>query len=276
MIFTIAQKVWGFILLCMVYTENEIQILREGGKRLAFILNEVSKKVVAGAKVSELNDYAEQLIEEGGDKPAFLHYKPEGADFPYPASLCVSVNDEIVHGISKANGRVIEEGDIVGIDLGLIHKGLVTDTAITVGVGEIDGEARKLIETTKQALYEGIKILKNGATTGDIGFAISNFARPSGFGIVEDLGGHGVGKTVHEEPFIPNTGQKGTGVKLEKGTVIALEPMLNEGTKNIYLSDDGYTFKTEDGGRSAHFEHTVVITEEGAEILTKFNLEDSF
>ena len=253
----------------MVYTESEIEILREGGKRLAFILNEVAKKVVAGVKVSELNDYAEKLIYDGGDKPAFLHYKPEGANFPYPASLCVSVNDEIVHGISKSNGRVIEEGDIVGIDLGLIHKGLVTDMAVTVGVGEIDGEARKLIEKTKQALYEGIKVIKNGATTGDIGFAISNFARPSGFGIVEDLGGHGVGKTVHEEPFIPNMGQKGTGVKLEKGTVIALEPMLNEGTKNIYLSDDGYTFKTEDGGRSAHFEHTVVVTENGAEILTK-------
>lgn len=253
----------------MIYDEKEIKILREGGKRLAFILNKVSEKVVSGVKVSELNDFAEKLIYEGGDKPAFLHYKPEGADFSYPASLCVSVNDEIVHGISKANGRVIEEGDIVGIDLGLTHEGLITDMAVTVGVGKIDDDAKKLIEKTKQALYEGIKVVKQGATTGDIGFAISNFAKPSGFGIVEDLGGHGVGKHVHEEPFIPNTGQKGKGEKLKAGTVIALEPMLNEGTKNIYLSDDGYTFKTEDGGRSAHFEHTVLVTEGGSEILTK-------
>ncbi|MFC1623610.1 type I methionyl aminopeptidase [Patescibacteria group bacterium] len=253
----------------MIYSSDEIEILREGGKRLAFILGEVSKKVVAGIKVSELNDYAEQLIQEGGDKPAFLHYKPEGANFPYPASLCVSVNDEIVHGISSSNGRVLEEGDIVGIDLGLIHKGLVTDMAMTVGVGEIDDEARKLIETTKQALYEGIKAVRAGNRTGDIGYAISEFAKPSGFGIVDDLGGHGVGKSVHEEPFIPNVGKKGTGEKLKKGMVIALEPMLNEGTKKIVLSDDGYTFKTADGGRSAHFEHTVLITDGEPEILTK-------
>ncbi|MBU1557836.1 type I methionyl aminopeptidase [Patescibacteria group bacterium] len=253
----------------MIYTEDEIEILREGGKRLAFVLNEVSKKVVSGAVVSDLNEFAEKLIYDGGDKPAFLNYKPEGADFPYPASLCVSVNEEIVHGISKNNQRILKEGDIVAIDLGLIHRGFVTDMAMTVGVGKIDSEAKKLIEKTKQALHEGIRVVKHGVTTGDIGFAISNFARPSGFGIVEDLGGHGVGKNVHEEPFIPNFGRKGTGERLEKGTVIALEPMLSEGTKKIYLDDDGYTFKTADGGRSAHFEHTIVITTNGAEILTK-------
>lgn len=253
----------------MIYTEEEIKILREGGKRLAFILNEVAKKVVAGTRVFELNDYAEKLIEEGGDKPAFLHYQPDGADFPYPASLCVSVNDEIVHGLSNNNDRILKEGDIVGIDLGLTHKGLITDMAITVGVGKIDDEAKQLIETTKKALNEGIKAVKDGATTGDIGFAISNFAKKSGFGIVDELGGHGVGKNVHEEPFIPNNGRKGTGDKLKTGMVIALEPMLNEGTKRVVLSDDGYTFKTADGGKSSHFEHTVVVTEKGSEILTK-------
>ena len=222
----------------MIYSEDEINILREGGKRLAFVLNEISKKVIIGVKISELNNYAEQLIKEGGDKPAFLHYKPEGASFPYPASLCVSVNDEIVHGISSDNGRVLKEGDIVGIDLGLIHKGLVTDMAITVGVGEIDNEAKKLIESTKQALYEGIKAVRVGNKTGDIGYAIETFAESSGFEVVDELGGHGVGKSVHEEPFVPNVGQKRTGVELKEGMVLALEPMLNEGTKNIILSDD--------------------------------------
>jgi len=253
----------------MIYTENEISILREGGKRLAVILNKIAEKVISGAKVSDLNRYAEELIQKGGDKPAFLGYQPNSASFPYPASLCVSVNDEIVHGISNSNGRVLEEGDIVGIDLGLIHKGLVTDMAVTIGVGEIDETAKKLIENTKQALYEGVKAVKVGNTTGDIGFAIESFAKNTGFGIVDELGGHGVGKSVHEEPFIPNIGRKGEGEKLEEGLVIALEPMLNEGSKDIVLAEDGYTFKTADGTRSAHFEHTVLVTEDRAEILTK-------
>jgi len=253
----------------MIYSSEEIEILREGGKRLAFILNEVAKKVVVGAKVLELNDYAEELIKEGGDKPAFLHYQPEGANFPYPASLCVSINDEIVHGISSNNRRELQDGDIVGIDLGLNHKGLITDMAMTVGVGNIGREDKKLIETTKQALFEGIKVAKTGNTTGDIGYAISKLSKPNGFGIVDDLGGHGVGKSVHEEPFIPNSARKGSGEKLKKGMVIALEPMLNEGTKKIVLSDDGYTFKTADGGNSAHFEHTILITDGAPEILTK-------
>ena len=139
------QDFFTCILKIIIYTESEINILREGGKRLAFILNETAKKVIPGAVINDLNDYAEQLIREGGDKPAFLHYKPEGAKFPYPASLCVSVNEEVVHGISSNNDRILKEGDIVGIDLGLIHNGLVTDMAMTVGVGEIDKEAKRLI-----------------------------------------------------------------------------------------------------------------------------------
>jgi len=253
----------------MIYIESEINILREGGKRLAFILNEVAKNVVSGAKISDLNEYAEQLIKEGGDKPAFLHYKPEGAKFPYPASLCVSVNEEVVHGISSNNDRILKEGDIVGIDLGLIHNGLVTDMAMTVGVGEIDKEAKRLIETTKQSLYEAIKAARDGNKTGDIGFAIENFVKSSGFGIIDELGGHGVGKHVHEEPFISNVGKKGQGTKLKKGMVLALEPMLNEGSKKVYLDKDGYTFKTKDGKRSAHFEHTILVTDGDPEILTK-------
>jgi len=253
----------------MIYNQDEIEILREGGKRLSYILNEVSKKAVVGAKISDLNDYAEQLIADGGDKPAFLNYKPEGASFPYPASLCVSVNDEIVHGISSNNETLLKEGDIVSLDLGLIHKGLVTDMAVTVGVGKIDESAEKLIEVTKKALFKGIKVAKDGNTMGDIGFAIESLAESFGYGVVDELGGHGVGKNVHEEPFVPNVGKKGRGIKLKAGMVLALEPMLNEGKKDVVLSDDGYTFKTFDGSRSAHFEHTILVTDGKPEILTK-------
>ncbi len=253
----------------MNYTEEEINILREGGRRLATILNKVAEKTIVGAKISDLNDYAEKLIYEGDDKPAFLNYQPDGAKSPYPASLCVSVNDEIVHGVSKNNNRILKEGDIVGIDLGLTHKGLVTDTAITIGVGNIDGVSKKLLENTKQALYEGIKVVRPGNTTGDIGFAIESFAKSTGFGIVDELGGHGVGRSVHEEPFIPNVGKKGEGQVLKEGMVIALEPMLTEGSSQIILAEDGFTYKTADGGLSAQFEHTVLIVNDGVEILTK-------
>jgi len=252
----------------MIYSENEIKILREGGKRLAIILNKVSKKVLPGIKIFELNDYAEKLISEGGDEPAFLNYRPDGAKFSYPASLCVSVNDEVVHGISKNNERVLRSGDIVGLDLGIIHKGLITDMAITVGSGEIDESAKNLIKFTKKALAEGIKIARAGNTVGDIGFSISEVGKKAGLGVVDELGGHGVGKKVHEKPFIPNVGKKGRGEKLKKGMVLALEPMLNEGTKNVILDKDGYTFKTADKKRSAHFELTILITDGKAKILT--------
>lgn len=251
------------------YTQKEIEILREGGRRLAIILDKVAKKAVVGVTLSELNDYAEQLIKEGGDKPAFLHYQPYGADYPYPASLCASVNDEIVHGISSDNGRVLKEGDVVGLDLGLNHKGFFTDMAVTVWVGKIDDNAKKLIETTKKALDAGIEELRVDNRLGDFGFVVSQIAKSAGFGVVDELGGHGVGRKVHDEPFIPNIGKKGKGEKIKEGMVLALEPMFNEGTKRVVLSDDGYTFKTADGKRSAHFEHTVLVTKEGPEILTK-------
>jgi len=253
----------------MIYSEAEINILREGGKRLAYVLGEVAKKTVPGVKIFELNDYAEKLILEGGDTPAFLNYKPEGSGFPYPASLCVSVNEGIVHGISNGNSRVLKDGDVVGLDLGLRHNGFVTDMAVTVGVGKVDNESRKLIEATKQALYEGIGQARAGNTTGDIGHAVAEFGKKARFNVAEDLGGHGVGKNVHEEPFIPNFGRKGSGDKLRSGMVLAIEPMLNAGTKRIVLDDDGYTFNTADGKKSAHFEHTILITNGEPEILTK-------
>lgn len=249
-------------------TKEEIGILREGGKRLAFILHEIAKAVAPGVSTARLNQIGEELIASGGDTAAFLNYTPSTATRPYPASICISVNDEVVHGIPNESPKILKEGDIVSIDAGLIHKGLITDSAITVSVGEIDAQAQKLIDTTKKSLVVGIASVKAGVTTGDIGYAIENFVKPSGFGIVEELCGHGVGYAVHEEPFVPNFGVRGRGPRFLAGAVIAIEPMLNEGTEKIVLDADGYTYRTKDGKRSAHFEHTIVVTEDGAEILT--------
>ncbi|KKT00086.1 MAG: Methionine aminopeptidase [Candidatus Nomurabacteria bacterium GW2011_GWA1_43_17] len=203
-----------------------------------------------------------------GDTPAFLNYRPEGANNPYPASLCVSVNDEVVHGIPHKN-RILEEGDIVSIDLGIKHRGLFTDMALTVPVGVVSKENTKLMRITEQALQTGIDAARAGNTVGDIGYAIENFIHPHKYGIVEVLSGHGVGKAIHEDPYIPNFGKKGAGAKLEPGMVIAIEPMINIGTKNVTIDNDGYTFRTADGKNSAHFEHTILITNKKAEILTK-------
>jgi methionyl aminopeptidase len=254
--------------MIIIKTKEEIEILREGGKRLAFVLDKVKEKVAPGVSTLELDKFAESLIKEMGDSPAFLNYRPEGAMKPYPASLCVSVNDEVVHGI-PSRGKILREGDIVSLDLGLKHKGLFTDHAITVGVGEISNNSKKLMDITKQALEAGIWACRAGNKIGDISNAIESFARPHKYGIVEVLAGHGVGKYIHEDPFIPNFGKAGSGAKLVPGMVIALEPMLNNGTKNVTLDGDGYTFRTADGKKSAHFEHTILITDSEPEILTK-------
>lgn len=250
-------------------TTEEIAILREGGKRLAFILRELEKATKPGVSTADLNDLGAKLIAEGGDTAAFLNYQPGGAKRPYPASVCISVNDEIVHGIPNEKPKILQEGDIVSLDAGLVHKGLITDSAITVPVGKIDEVSKKLLEVTEKALNVGIAAAHAGATTGDIGAAIEKFVKPSGFSIVDELCGHGVGYEVHEDPQIPNFGIRGRGAWLPVGAVVAIEPMLNLGTKRIVLDSDGYTYRTKDGKRSAHFEHTIVITETGAEVLTR-------
>jgi len=252
----------------IIKTPKEVEILREGGKRLATVLYKVKDMVKPGVSTKELDDYAFKLIKEIGDKPAFLNYKPAGADFPYPASLCVSVNNEIVHGIPNKE-KILQEGDIVSLDLGLQHRGFFTDMAITVPVGKVSVSSFKLMKVTKEALQVGIDVAQAGNRVGDIGHSIENFVRRYRYGIVEVLSGHGVGRAIHEDPYIPNFGKKGTGAKLMPGMVIAIEPMLNNGTKNVILDKDGYTFRTADDKRSAHFEHTVLITEDEPEILTK-------
>lgn len=252
-----------------IKTGEEIAVLREGGKRLARILKTLAGAVMPGVSTRELNALAEKLVREGGDTPSFLGYTPYGAKRPYPATLCVSINDEVVHGIPNETERFLKKGDIVSLDMGLIHEKLITDSAVTVPVGKADEKAAKLLAVTKDALMRGIKAAKAGATTGDIGFAVESFVKPHGFGIVRELAGHGVGYAVHEEPYVPNYGRAGEGEVLKAGMVIAIEPMLNEGSAAVKLDADGYTYRTRDGSRSAHFEHTVVITAKGAEILTQ-------
>ncbi len=250
----------------MIKTEEEIAIIREGGKRLAVVLLAVKDIIKPGVTTHELDILAEKLIRENGDLPAFLNYTPDGARCPYPGTLCVSVNDEVVHGIP--GDRVLMNGDIIGIDLGVIHKGLFSDAAMTVPVGVIDDNAKKLLKVTEEALAIGIAQARVGKSIGDIGYAIEKYVKEQGFVVVEELGGHGVGYAQHEDPHISNYGDRGQGVRLKKGMVIALEPIVNEGTRYIKLMPDGYTYATKDHKRSGHFEHTILITAGAPEILT--------
>ena len=258
--------------MIIIKTKEEIETIREGCKNLAIVLNKVKEKVAVGISTKDLDIYAEKIIREMGDVPAFLNYRPEGASTPFPATLCVSVNDEVVHGIPNKN-RILKEGDIVSIDLGTKHKGLFTDMAMTVPVGKVSDKNLKLLEVTEKALYVGINAALGGNTVGDIGYAIEKFVRSQEngqkYGIVEVLAGHGVGRAIHEDPFVPNFGKKGTGAKLMPGMIIAIEPMLNLGTKNVTIDDDDWTFRTADKKPSAHFEHTILITEGEPEILTQ-------
>ncbi len=235
---------------------------------LARILSELGDAAKVGVTTGELDRLARELIAREGGEPAFLNYRPVGARTPFPAALCVSVNDEVVHGIP--GDRRLEEGDIVGLDLGLKYQGLYTDMAATVPVGAITGETAKLLEVTKVALEAGIAEVRSGVTTGDLGYAIAAAIRGQGeYGIVSELGGHGVGYRVHEPPEVPNVGERGEGAKLCAGMVIAIEPMVTQGDGWVVTAADGWTVKTKEGGLAAHFEHTVLVTDGGSEVLTK-------
>lgn len=236
---------------------------------MAMVLAALKEAAQVGVRTSDLNALAEKMLLDMGDKPAFLNYKPQGAKRAFPASLCVSVNDEIVHGIPTENDRSLVEGDIVSLDMGLTHDGMIVDSAITVGVGKIDSKAKKLLAATEESLYAGIKAARRSMYVGDIGVAVEAVANRNHFSIAVELAGHGVGYKVHEDPFVPNFGMPGQGPLLKSGMVIAIEPMLNEGKGDIVVGQDGWTIRTKDGSRSAHFEHTVLITEGLPEILTK-------
>lgn len=247
----------------------EKEILREGGKRLASFLEKVGDRVVPGVTTRELNGLALELLKSSEDEAAFLNYTPTGAPRPYPAALCTSVNDEVVHGIPNEKERVLMGGDIVTLDMGLIHGGLFTDMAVTLSVGESSVEDKRLIATAQEALTFAIGAARAGNTTGDIGAVVEATAARHGFTTPHELGGHGVGRAVHEEPFVPNFGTPGSGVTLEEGMVLAIEPIIIAGDSSIILDDDGYTYRTKDSSRVAQFEHTIIVTDGRPEIVTR-------
>jgi len=241
----------------------------ESGKRLGEILATLEKMVAPGVSTEALNVEAERLIREGGDTPAFLGYIPEGARRPYPAALCVSVNDEVVHGIPNESARILKEGDIVALDLGLTHNGFITDSALTVAVGKISKEAHALMDLTRESLELGIKAARPGNRIGDISHATGSIFKGSGFSVVKMLGGHAVGRHVHEEPFIANDGYPGTGPEIKAGMVLAIEPIANAGKAAVQIAPDGYTYRTKDGSISAHFEHTILVEEDETVVVTR-------
>ena len=254
--------------MALVKTGKEIEVLREGGRILWNILRKVGQAVRPGVSTFDLDLIARQEIKKAGVEAAFPGYRIGPKYPPFPAALCASINSEIVHGIPKKD-RVLKEGDIVGLDLGIKFRGLYTDAAITVPVGKIDEKSQKLISATAAALEAGIEAAAPGNTIGDIGHAIESAAKTAGLGVVRDLVGHGVGHAIHEPPNIPNYGRPGTLEELKKGMVIAIEPMFTLGARQIVLLDDGWTMVTEDGSRAAHFEKTVAVTEKGHLVLTE-------
>jgi methionyl aminopeptidase len=244
----------------IIKTKEEIQAMAESGKILAKILKEVATQVKPGVTTDYLNKVAERLVFLYKAKPSFKGY--EG----FPTALCSSVNEEIVHAVPS--GRKLKQGDIISLDMGVLYKGFHSDMAVTLPVGEASPEALRLIKTTKKALKRGIKKSRPGNTLGDLGNTIQRFIEGQGFGVVRDLCGHGIGRKLHEDPQILNFGKRGKGMELKEGMVICIEPMVTAGDYSIEESGDGYGYKTRDGSLSAHFEHTLAITQKGARVLT--------
>ena len=254
--------------MAKIKTQQDIDALISLGKRHGEVLQAVCDAVKPGVTTEELNTLTEKLITEKGDTPAFKGYQPQGAPRPYPCGLCTAPNNIVVHGIPTENNYTLKEGDIIGLDSGIQRGTYIIDAGKTVPVGKIDEKAKKLLYVTKEALMRGVMEAREGNTVGDIGHAIESHVRSEGYGVVRELCGHGVGHALHEDPQIPNFGSPGTGEMLEKGMVIAIEPMVNEGSGAVTFLADGYTVETQDGSRSAHFEHNVVITDGDPIILT--------
>ncbi|MEK7163069.1 MAG: type I methionyl aminopeptidase [Patescibacteria group bacterium] len=249
-----------------LYSELEIKNIASAGKILAKILEILKKKAEIGTKLKDLDNLAYQLAKKHKAQPAFLGYQPDGAHQPYGASICASVNDVIVHGLPS--DYKLQNGDILKIDFGIEYNNFFADAAITIGIGEISKQVKHLIEITELALKKAIKIIKLGKTLGDIGWVIEKTAKENGLKVIKDLTGHGIGKELHEDPIIYNYGKRGEGIELKSGMVLAIEPMFSIGSEKIIQKPDE-SWATEDGSLSAHFEHTVAITKECVEILTK-------
>jgi methionyl aminopeptidase len=244
-----------------IKSQHEIELMREAGIILAKTHEELAKQIKAGMSTYEVDKIGEEIIRSYGCIPSFLNYNG------YPASICVSINDEVVHGIPRKD-CILVDGDIVSLDAGVIYKGYHSDAARTIAVGEISDEAKKLIEVTKQSFFEGIKFAKEGYHLHDISNAISDYCEGFGYGVVRDLVGHGIGRNLHEDPQIPNNHQKRRGIKLQAGMTLAIEPMINIGTYEVAWLDDDWTVVTDDGSLSAHYENTVLITKGEPEILS--------
>ena len=247
--------------MVVLKTSKELSLLKEAGKISAGALQAAGEAVRPGVSTWEIDRIAYEFIIKHGATPAFLNYGG------FPATACISVNDEIIHGIPSKK-RILHEGDIVSIDLGAKIHGYVGDNAATYAVGQISPEAQRLIDTTRESLYEGIARAVAGGRLGDVGYAVQQYCEERGYGVVREYTGHGVGTELHEDPSVPNYGTPGRGIRLLPGMVIAIEPMINEGTAAIRQLSDGWTVKTRDGKLSAHFEHTVAITADGPKILT--------
>ncbi len=246
-----------------VKSAREIDLMRESCRLLAIVHKELENAIKPGISTMDIDILGDTLIRKLGCIPNFRDYNG------FPASICTSVNDEVVHGIPNKH-RILQEGDIISLDAGLIYKGYHSDAARTHGVGQISEEARKLIEITKQSFFEGIKMAKEGNHLHDISNAIDAYVTPYGFGIVRDLVGHGIGTVLHEDPQIPNFAQKRKGIKLKAGMTLAVEPMINMGRADVVWLDDDWTVVTEDGSLSAHYENTILITDGEPEILTLY------
>ena len=244
-----------------IKSTREIELMREAGRLLEITHNEMEKALKPGMSTMDINRIGEEVIRSFGCIPSFLNYNG------YPASICVSVNDEVVHGIPHKD-HIIQEGDIVSLDAGLIYKGYHSDAARTHLVGECSPEAKKLVEVTKQSFFEGIKFAKAGHHLFEISAAIGDYAESFGYGVVRDLVGHGIGTHLHEDPQIPNFRQRGRGLKLMSGMTLAIEPMINAGTRELAWMDDDWTVVTMDGSLSAHYENTILITDGEPEILS--------
>jgi methionyl aminopeptidase len=257
----------------MIYykTQKEIELLEKGGRLLAQILKQVAANVRPGVGTKDLDDLAERLILQCGGHPSFKHYRASSSDIPFPTTLCTSINDEVVHAPAIPN-RILKEGDIIGLDIGMQYKGLYTDMAVTVGVGQISKQAQRLLNVAQESLNLALEQVKEGNYISDIANAVQSYVEKNGFSIVRELVGHGVGKKVHEEPNVPNfVTDESKLIKIRRGMVLALEPMVNIGNWPLRLADDNLTFKTADGSLSAQFEHTVAVDHNGeTRIITAF------
>lgn len=252
----------------MIAREQEISALREGGQRLAEALQTLKGMVRPGISTQALEDKARELVSGYGDELAFLGYRTDKRAKPYPAALCVSINDFLVHGVPNEMPRIIQNGDVVSLDFGIKHAGLYTDSALTVIAGVGDPKDEELVRATNEALQAGIAQARVGNALGDIGHAVESVARKYGFGFPRILCGHGVGKMLHEDPQVLNWGTPGEGEMIVEGLVIAIEPMFMRGEGDVVLDKDGHSYRTKDGSRAAHAEHTILVTKSGPEVLT--------